>query len=117
MKLMNILAVVLSTAVLPAAAQNKAASLDIKSSVLCETCEKTIESELIYEKGVKKVDVNVESNTIHVEYDDRKTDPAAIRTAITALGYDADDMKADPKAFSKLPACCQKENSGGDVHP
>ena len=37
--------------------------------------------------------------------------------AITKLGYAADEMKADAKACSKLPACCQKENSEGGAHP
>jgi hypothetical protein len=31
-----------------------------------------------------------------------------IRIAITKSGYDADSLKADPKAFKHLPECCKK---------
>ena len=44
-----------------------------------------------------------------MEYDPRKTDPEAIRTAVTKLGYSADDLPGDEEAFKKLPDCCQKE--------
>lgn len=26
---------------------------------------------------------------------------------VSQLGYDADDIKADPKAYAKLPKCCK----------
>jgi copper chaperone CopZ len=101
---------------LPMKAQDKKnAHLDIRTSTVCDMCEKTIETELIYEKGVKKVDVDLATNTIHVEYDARKTSPETIRLAVTKLGYYADDMPGDPKAFAKLPACCQKEGCGKPV--
>ncbi|MBL7981573.1 MAG: heavy-metal-associated domain-containing protein [Flavobacteriales bacterium] len=100
----------------PAKAQDKKnAQLDIRTSTVCDMCETTIETELIYEKGVKKVDVDLPTNTIHVEYDERKTSPEAIRLAVTKLGYYADELPGDPRAFAKLPACCQKEGCGKPV--
>jgi copper chaperone CopZ len=75
-------------------------------------CEKTIEENLIYEKGVKKVDLDLPTSVIRIEYDARKTTPDAIRVAVTKLGYSADDLPGDAKAFSQLPACCQKEGCG-----
>jgi copper chaperone CopZ len=88
------------------------ASIDVKSTTICDMCEKTIETELIYEKGVKKVEVDLEKAIVHVEYDAKKTSPAAIRTAITKLGYQADDLPADEAAWKKLPACCKNEGCG-----
>ena len=75
-------------------------------------CEKTIEENLIYEKGVKKVEVDLAAASVSVTYDPRKTDAAKLRTALTKLGYSADGVAADPTAFAKLPACCQKEGCG-----
>ncbi len=106
------LVILLSAAALPALAQDRTSTLDVKTSTVCDMCEKTIETELIYEKGVKSVDVDLTASLVHVTYDNRKTDPERVRTAITKLGYDADDMKADEKAWQKLPECCKKEGCG-----
>ncbi|HQW04671.1 MAG TPA: heavy metal-associated domain-containing protein [Flavobacteriales bacterium] len=90
----------------------KTAQVDIKTSTVCDMCVKTIEENLIYEKGVKSVSVDLASSRIHVEYTAKKTDPDAIRQAVTKLGYYADDLPGDPEAFKKLPDCCQKEGCG-----
>jgi mercuric ion binding protein len=91
------------------------AQLDIRTSSVCDMCEKTIEDGLIYEKGVKKADLDLSTNIIHVTYDPKRTDPAKLRTAVTKLGYYADDVPGDEKAFRNLPACCQKEGCGKPV--
>lgn len=88
------------------------AMLDVRTSTICDMCEKTIEEGLIYEKGVKTVDVDLEASVVHLSYDPKKTTPEKIRTAITKLGYYADDQPGDEKAFRNLPACCQKEGCG-----
>lgn len=90
----------------------KNASINIHTTSVCGMCEETIEGELIYEKGVKSVDLDLETGIIHVQYDARRTDPDKVRQAVTKLGYGADGLPADPKAFAELPACCQKEGCG-----
>jgi hypothetical protein len=55
--------------------------------------------------------LNDETKVVKIGFDPRKTDAAALRTAISDLGYDADDVPADKKAHDKLPACCQKGNA------
>jgi mercuric ion binding protein len=94
------------------AQDNKTAHLDIRTSSVCDMCEVTIEKEMIYEKGVKHVDLDLATGELHITYDPRKNTPDGLRTALTKLGYWADDMPADPAAFAKLPACCQKEGCG-----
>ena len=84
----------------------------IQSTAICDMCERTIETELIYTKGVKKVDVDLETASVSVVFDPRKTDAAKVRTALTKLGYSADGTPGDAAAFAKLPACCQKEGCG-----
>ena len=96
-------------------AQDKKSStvdLDIRTSSVCDMCEKTIEDGLIYEKGVKKVDLDLATNIIHVSYDPKRTDADKLRAAVTKLGYYADDLPGDEKAYHNLPACCQKEGCG-----
>ena len=33
-----------------------------------------------------------------------------LKKAVTKVGYDADDLPADPKAYDDLPKCCKKDN-------
>jgi len=88
--------------------KKKLESVSISTSVVCGTCKKTIQEELLYAKGVKHVEVDVDANLIHVDFDPRKTDADGVRVAVTRIGYKADELPAHPKAFSELPACCQR---------
>lgn len=92
--------------------KNTTVDLDIRTSSVCDMCEKTIEDGLIYEKGVKKVDLDLATNIIHVSYDPKRTDADKLRAAVSKLGYYADDLPGEEKAFRNLPACCQKEGCG-----
>ena len=74
----------------------------------CETCGKTLEAEILKIKGVKMYSLDEEKMLITVYYNGQKTDLQTIRTAISKLGYDADDVKADPAAYEKLDGCCKK---------
>ena len=53
-------------------------------------------------------ELNEEKKTITVYYNTKKTDLATIKTAISKLGFDADDVKADADAYAKLDGCCKK---------
>lgn len=96
-------------------ADKKLAHLDIHTSTVCDMCEKTIEENLIYEKGVKKVSVDLAKSEIHVEYDPKKNTPDGLRQAVAKMGYMADDIPGSEEAFKKLPLCCQKEGCGKPV--
>ena len=87
------------------------AELKIKSSVVCGMCKDCVESGLGYEKGVKEVKVDLATKEVTVKYNPDKITEDQIRTALSKLGYDADDVKADPKAYEKLPGCCKKDAS------
>jgi len=79
----------------------------IKSSIVCEECEERIRNGLIYEKGIKRVTFDLETSEITVKYNPKQITLDEIRTKITKIGYDADDMKANKEAFNELPGCCQ----------
>ena len=83
-------------------------TIRIKTSAICEQCKEKIENDLSFEKGVKKVKLDLDTKEVMVVYNSEKTTPAKIAEAITKIGYDADTMKADARAFKKLPDCCKK---------
>lgn len=85
-------------------------TLEVKTTAVCKTCKKTIEHNLGFEKGVKSSNLDVESGIVTVVYNGKKTNPEKIRIAITKIGYGADSLMADPKAFNKLPDCCKSED-------
>jgi copper chaperone CopZ len=91
-------------------AQKSEETITIKSVIACQTCVDRIQKDLPYRaKGIKTVTASVATNEIVVTYRTDKTAPNDIRKAITAIGYDADDMKADEAAFKKLPEHCRQE--------
>lgn len=85
----------------------KTVSETIKSSIICGECEDRIRNGLIYEKGVKRINFDLETAEIFVKYNPKQITLEEIRAKITELGYDADEMKADKAAYDVLPGCCQ----------
>jgi copper chaperone CopZ len=92
---------------LHAQSARKTETIKIKTSAECDACKQRIEDALAYEKGIKSSDLDTASRIITVVYNPDKTSPDKIRKAISAVGYDADEVKADPAAFAKLPSCCK----------
>src|SRR4051794_24723519 len=76
---------------------------------VCETCGQSFQDNLYKIKGLKMFEIDEKAMTITVYYNSRKTDLQTIRTAISKLGFDADEVKADPVAYSNLDQCCKKE--------
>lgn len=103
----------LSIAMLVVAQNKKNEIIKIKTSAECEQCKKRLESNLIYQKGIKFCKLDVPSKVLTVTYNAEKTTPNAIRLAVSKLGYDADEVKADSLEYNKLPECCKK---GGTDH-
>lgn len=83
-------------------------SINCDHCKMCETCGKKFEKELYKIKGLRMYSLNEEAKTLTVYYSAKKTSLDAIRTAISKLGYDADDVKAVPEAYEGLDGCCKK---------
>ena len=96
-------------------AQKNTEEIKILTSAQCEMCKTRIETAMAYEKGVSKSDLNLEDKVLTVTYKSGKTTPDKIRKAINALGYDADETLADPKAYASLPPCCKKPDDPDHV--
>jgi len=74
---------------------------------VCETCGLNFRDNMLKVKGVKMYELDEENETITVYFNPKKTDLKTIKTAISKLGFDADDVKADPEAYEKLDNCCK----------
>ena len=74
----------------------------------CETCGQLFQKNMLKIKGVKMYELDEKAMTITVYYDPKKTDLEAIKTGISQLGFDADNLKADAVAYEKLDGCCKK---------
>ena len=87
---------------------NAQTEVNIKTSAECDMCMKKLERNIIYEKGVKFAKLNLEDKVLTVNYNAKKTSAEEIKMAVSKLGYDADEVKADSAAYMKLPECCRK---------
>jgi copper chaperone CopZ len=72
-------------------------------------CKDRIENGMAFEKGVKDVNLDVETKIATIKYNTKSTSPDELRKKISKLGYDADEIPCDKVAYDKLPACCKKD--------
>jgi copper chaperone CopZ len=70
-------------------------------------CKDRIEQEMQFTKGVRAVDLDIESGILTVTFKSKRTDVDKLRKVVSLIGYNADDVKANRKAHDKLPSCCQ----------
>ncbi|MBI2257459.1 MAG: heavy-metal-associated domain-containing protein [Flavobacteriia bacterium] len=87
--------------------QNKKQTAIIKTSAECDMCKERIESKLNYTKGVSFAELDFKSKELTVKFKTDKITLEEIKKILSELGYDADDVKANPEAAKLLPTCCQ----------
>jgi copper chaperone CopZ len=75
--------------------------------VQCEACKMRIENNMTHENGVSSVKSYYKKHTFTVICYTDRTNIENIKTALANLGYDADDVTADPDAYKRLPVTCQ----------
>lgn len=85
----------------------KIEEVTIQTSAKCGDCKDRIEGALNYVKGVKFAELNNDTKQVTVRYVTKKVSLDEIKAEIAAVGYDADDVKAEEAAIEKLPACCK----------
>lgn len=73
----------------------------------CETCGQKFKTEMLKIKGVKMYELDDKAMTFTIYYNSKKTTLQAIKDGISKLGYDADDVKANPEAYESLDGCCK----------
>jgi copper chaperone CopZ len=83
-----------------------ATTVIIQTNAYSSKSNEIFATNLPYVKGIKEFNFDEKTSKIAVVYDQSKTNVDAIRKAITKLGFDADEVKADANARTKLPAEC-----------
>jgi copper chaperone CopZ len=73
----------------------------------CGSCKQKIESKLKNLKGLKSIEVDVDTKSATVEFDPGVVTLEKIEKAIAKVGYDANETKANARAQSKLSPCCR----------
>lgn len=91
----------------------KTETVVITTSAECDECKARIEDALNYTKGVKFAELDVPSRKLTVKFKNDVITLDEIKKQLSLLGYNADEVKADPVAYEKLPACCK---AGGMEH-
>lgn len=75
----------------------------------CDKCKDQIEFFLPKQvDGITKINVDLKKKTVAISWLTDRTNKEFIKTAIANLGFDADDIEAEPFAYKRLPACCKK---------
>ena len=97
------------------AARAQVEKVNIQTSAICEMCKYAIERDLAFEKGIKTADLDLETKVLTVKFSTKKTTADRIRERITKVGYNADSLQRDVKAYNALPGCC-KDGAHQDEH-
>jgi periplasmic mercuric ion binding protein len=74
----------------------------------CEMCKATIEASLTANPGVAAADYQIETQTLHVDYDSTQVNLAGLHAACASAGYETKTQAAQEKAYAELPKCCKK---------
>ncbi len=82
-------------------------------TVGCEDCKKRIETYLLRYDGVATINVNWRAKNTTIKYLTDRTNIEELKTAIANIGYDADDIPANPEYYKMLPKQCKKPEDGG----
>ena len=96
----------------------------IKSvNLKCWECKERLEKYLVVENkanmesGMIQWKINLLQGEIKVQFWPDRTDESTIRTALNNAGFDADEEKAEPEAYKKLPPICKRSEDGGGPQP
>jgi copper chaperone CopZ len=79
-------------------------------SIQCRSCVSTVQKALRAVKGVETARVDLKKKIATVTYASSMTSLEALETAVTKVGYAANERKADPEAYEKLDDCCKMGN-------
>lgn len=62
----------------------------------CESCENKIKKNLRFEKGVVKIETDIEKQTVTVTYDPKKCDVEKLQAAMKKIGYETKVVSDKP---------------------
>lgn len=74
----------------------------------CEMCKETIETAVKGTPGVAQAEYDLESHTLHVDFDSTKVNVSKLHAACAGAGYETKTTPAENEAYAELPKCCKK---------
>ncbi|WP_347922730.1 cation transporter [Pontimicrobium sp. SW4] len=88
----------------------------------CGMCKTTIEKAANGVDGVANATWDRDKKSMHVSFDDTKTNEMDIQSAVAASGYDTEKVEGDLTAYDGLPGCCKYDhdmemNQSGETKP
>lgn len=83
----------------------------VHTNRVCEKCKYNLGRNIVFEKGVRDVVVDVEKKLITIKYDSSKTNLANLKKYIASIGFDADELKADIYKRERLRDCCLMDST------
>ncbi|MBR2649149.1 MAG: hypothetical protein IKD55_09935 [Sediminibacterium sp.] len=96
----------------------------IKSANLkCWECKVALEkyfakaNQSLLQSGVTQMKFNLLQGELKLQYWPDRCGVEEIKAAINNAGFDADDEKAEPEAYKKLPPICKYAEEGGGPQP
>lgn len=93
------------------AQKNTIEEVKIKTSAQCDMCKTRIEEGLYTQKGVVEAKLDVPTKILTIKFRPAKVTVDQLKTYVSSLGYDADDILANQEAHDQLPGCCQKNST------
>jgi copper chaperone CopZ len=81
--------------------------IKIQTSAQCGDCKERIETTLNQAKGVLYAELDLETKVVEVKFKTSKANATDFELLLNAIGYDANERKANPAAQKALPLCCQ----------
>jgi cation transport ATPase len=97
------------------AQSNKHETVTLQVPGVCNMCKARIETTSYDVSGVKSAKWDLETEVLTVVINPSKASRQKVADALAAVGYRSELAEADPKAYQKLPACCQYD-SGIEKH-
>ncbi|HEY5371475.1 MAG TPA: heavy-metal-associated domain-containing protein [Hanamia sp.] len=75
--------------------------------VLADACKTSIDNFLVHQYGVSSVKADYRRHTVTVVWYTDRTNIENIKYALANMGYDADDVTAEPDAYKRLNHACK----------
>ncbi|MBM1104670.1 cation transporter [Aurantibacter crassamenti] len=96
--------------------KNKKLTMDVNGK--CKMCKTRIEKAALSVKGVKYADWDIPNHQLSVIFNENKTDPMKIKTALVNVGHDTKELKATEEAYLTVHPCCRyrEDNSDDSQH-
>ena len=101
MKKVLVLGAMMLTAVVGMAKDIKTVVVTTQPQMHCESCEKKIQGNLRFEKGVKQIECHIDEQRVIITYDAEKTNADNIIQSFGKFGYKATEVKEDKSKEQK----------------